>query len=292
MRRRRDPAPARSCTARSRSSSARDFDRDPHRRQRFPVGKGNPNPPGRDAVAAGRLAGRGLGAGEVLGAAHVRGVRRPVRKQRRRQQPRQIVAHRAGAGERRQVGGPLGRSGTRNRAGEECEQQRDEHGQERGSEGQRQRLATLPRAGADQPSRDAAEAARRLAAWVDPGEDAPGSDPARRAGGDPGAKPALPQLADRECRERAVPGQLSAYETCDSRDLAEIEGACPDARRHEGENQLGPRSGDPAGERIEAGGIRRQRDPADAPACRRRLQPLGAKRLLQLSCPCRGEQCR
>ena len=115
----------------------------PHRRERGEVGKGEAEPARVDAV---RPAGIDRGRArlrQVGGLVEVDGIRQAVRERRRREQPRQVVAHRAGGRDRREVGRPLHPPLAGHRPGDRDQHQRPGKQGQGSAEGEDQGLARL-----------------------------------------------------------------------------------------------------------------------------------------------------
>lgn len=116
---------------------------DTHRRERSGVGEGDLQLLGADVVCSRHVGRGGAGPGQVFDLLHVFRVRQAVGEHGRRQQPRQVVAHRARRRDRREVGRPLRPALPDHRAGDRDQCQGAGDQREGAREREQQRLAVL-----------------------------------------------------------------------------------------------------------------------------------------------------
>jgi len=116
---------------------------DADRCERSDVGKGDLQPRGADVVRSRHVGRGGPGPSQVLELLHVRWIRQTVGKHGRRQQPRQVVAHRARRRDRGQVGTSLRSPLSRHRTGDRDQRQGSGDQREGAPERQQQDLAVL-----------------------------------------------------------------------------------------------------------------------------------------------------
>lgn len=115
----------------------------PHGSERGEVGKGEANAGRLEAVGAAGVERRGAGTGDVGELRHMDRIGQVIRQGRRREQSRQVVAHRAGSRDRNQIGRPLHPSLARDSARDRHQSQRCRQEDETPSQSQYQRLPPL-----------------------------------------------------------------------------------------------------------------------------------------------------
>ena len=225
-------------------------------------GKETRRRPADDAVRFRRLEGGDSRPQQVDELLHVQRIRQAVGQGRRGEQPRQVVAHRARRGDRRQVRGPLHPPLPGDRAGDRDQRQRCDDQHEDPAQRQRQRLAALLQQPRPQPRRQPAAAPRRQGA----GQRAARGYPTERPLQHRDAQPPLLQVAHGQCGESAVLAEVCPQQGSGWAQAVVVERLLEQARRQvqDADRVAGDRRRRPR--RLDPGRIGRQRQVADLTA--------------------------
>jgi hypothetical protein len=218
----------------------------------------------------------------------VRGIRRAARQPRRRGQPRQIVTHGAGGGERGEIHTSLSARGARHGPAERGERQRDQDHRQRRAEDERQGLAGLAaapgwRCGArHECSGNAAHPRRCRPAGIEAGEGASAPHEAQRPRRHPHAHAALAQLADAQGDKMTALRHVGADQGAAGLELRVVERLAPPHRRQMRDDDRSFRDdGHEPAHLVAPIGIRPRADPADPATRRGVLEPRFPKALLE-----------
>ena len=257
------------------------IDADPQGRERPAIGEGDVDQPGVEIVAPGRDRGRVAGAVEILAPVEVGGVRDAVRQRRRQEQPAEVVPHRAGRRDRREIDGPLQPALGGRRAADRDEDERCRDDQDRDCEDRGQRLrpfgpqageqitAAAPGGQRDQRPREPLGPATAGATRLEACERPPGADRPQWRDPDLERRGRRPQLRSQQGDQRPVAAAVGLEQDRASRVRPRCEQRPEVAAIADGHHQVGrevlERLAERGGATVRIGGIGRRRE-AEPPA--------------------------